>query len=74
MARCTYDSRSARIRVFRAFQHAGGTEGEREREREKKKRNGEWTAIHLLSADEVTGLFKDVVVGLGLGEFFLCCL
>ena len=58
-------SRSARIRAFRAFQRAGGAEGEREREREKKKRNGEWTAVHLLSADEVKGLFKDVVAGLG---------
>ena len=58
-------SRSARIRAFRAFQRAGGAEGEREREREKEKRNGEWTAVHLLSADEVKGLFKDVVAGLG---------
>ena len=58
-------SRSARIRAFRAFQHAGGAEGERERERETRKRNGKWTAVHFLSADEVKGLFKDVVVGLG---------
>ncbi|EDR06625.1 uncharacterized protein LACBIDRAFT_299595 [Laccaria bicolor S238N-H82] len=58
-------SRSARIRAFRAFQRAGGAEGERQRERETRKRNGEWTAVHLLSADEVKGLFKDVVAGLG---------
>ena len=56
-------SRSARIRAFRAFQRTGGAEGEREREKEK--RNGEWTAVHLLSAYEVKGLFKDVVAGLG---------
>ena len=47
-------------------------EGEREREREKKKRNGEWTAVHLLSADEVKGLFKDVVAGLGFLVSFSC--
>ena len=58
-------SRSARIRAFRAFQCAGGAEGERERERETRKRNGKWTAVHFLSADEVKGLFKDVMVGLG---------
>ena len=56
-------SRSARIRAFRAFQRAGGAEGERERET--RKRKGEWTAVHLLSADEVNGIFKDVVAGLG---------
>ena len=67
-------SRSARIRAFQAFQRAGGAEGEREREREreKKKRNGEWTAVHLLSADEVKGLFKDVVAGLGFLVSFSC--
>ena len=65
-------SRSARIRAFQAFQRTGGAEGEKEREREKKKRNGEWTAVHLLSADEVKGLFKDVMVGLGFLVSFSC--
>ena len=62
-------SRSARIRTFQAFQRVGSTEGKRERE--KKKRNGKWTAVHLLSADEVKGLFKDVVVGLGFLVLFV---
>jgi hypothetical protein len=68
-------SRSARIRAFRAFQRAGGAEGERERERETGTRTGEWTAVHLLSADEVKGLFKDVVAGLGFlvsSSFAVC--
>ena len=49
-------------------------ECEREREREKK-RHSEWTAVHLLSADEVKGLFKDVVAGLGFlvsSSFAVC--
>ncbi|KAJ6608301.1 kinase-like protein [Mycena sp. CBHHK59/15] len=60
-------SRSARIRAFREFQHA--TPEERERIREEMVRaSGDqpatWTAIHLLSAEEVKGLFRDVVEGL----------
>lgn len=67
-------SRSARIRAFRAMQRAPPAE----RERMKKElemsiaagqngaRSGKtnWTAVHLLSAEEVKGLFSDVVSGL----------
>ena len=82
-------SRSARIRAFRAFQHAtpeekermrgnwvgggaagagGGTDGDNSAAAAAARRRGggggEWTAVHLLSADEVKSLFKDVVEGL----------
>lgn len=71
-------SRSARIRAFRAYQHASPEEKERMRENWSMGlgtagTNGdnsaagmrkEWTAVHLLSADEVKSLFKDVVEGL----------
>ena len=52
-----------------------GAEGEWERERETRKRHGEWMAVHLLSADEVNGLFEDVVAGLGFlvsSSFAVC--
>lgn len=68
-------SRSARIRAFRAFQHASPEEKERMRgnwafglgaagDNPATSTRGEWTAVHLLSADEVKSLFKDVVEGL----------
>jgi hypothetical protein len=68
-------SRSARIRAFRAFQHASPEEKERmrtlglgvagtDRDNAAAGMRGEWTAVHLLSADEVKSLFKDVVEGL----------
>jgi hypothetical protein len=68
-------SRSARIRAFRAFQHASPEEKERMRafglgaagtdgDNPAARTRGEWTAVHLLSADEVKSLFKDVVEGL----------
>ena len=69
-------SRSARIRAFRAYQHASPEEKERMRgnwslgsagidgNNSAARTRGEWTAIHLLSADEVKSLFKDVVEGL----------
>jgi hypothetical protein len=74
-------SRSARIRAFRAFQHASPEEKERMREggaagdgadsaARSRGGRGEWTAVHLLSADEIKSLFKDVVEGLR----FLVCL
>lgn len=63
-------SRGARIRAFRAMQHAAPEERERLR-REMSglgmrggRNNVEWKPIHLLSADEVKSLFKDVVEGL----------
>lgn len=74
-------SRSARIRAFRAMQHAPPEERERmKRELEMSiaagqngARNGKtnWTAVHLLSAEEVKGLFSDVVSGLA---FLVKCL
>lgn len=71
-------SRAARIRAFRAYQHASPEEKERMREdwafadrppgkdgeNPGARMRGEWTAVHLLSADEVKSLFKDVVEGL----------
>jgi hypothetical protein len=70
-------SRSARIRAFRAFQHASPEEKERMRGNwgafglgagtdnpAAARTRGEWTAVHLLSAEEVKSLFKDVVEGL----------
>ncbi|KAJ7274919.1 kinase-like protein [Mycena rebaudengoi] len=60
-------SRAARIRAFRQFQRAPPEE--RERIRETMTRNTSdhpttWTAVHLLSAEEVKSLFRDVVEGL----------
>ncbi|KIM42420.1 hypothetical protein M413DRAFT_444837 [Hebeloma cylindrosporum] len=65
-------SRSARIRAFRAYQRAPPEEKERMR-REMEEAAGssasgaprtEWTPVHLLSAEEVKSLFRDVVEGL----------
>ncbi|KAI0945315.1 hypothetical protein AcW1_001562 [Taiwanofungus camphoratus] len=67
-------SRTARIRAFRALQRA--PPGERERLRRELGLGGvigdgasargpaDWKAVHLLSAEEVRGLFGDVVSGL----------
>lgn len=75
-------SRSARIRAFRAFQHASPEERERirafglgaastdNRDDSAARTRGEWTAVHLLSADEVKSLFKDVVEGLRFLVYF----
>ncbi|KAI0341488.1 kinase-like protein [Trametopsis cervina] len=64
-------SRSARIRAFRAMQHAPPEERERlRREMSGMGVNGsgknakEWKSIHLLSAEEAKSLFRDVVEGL----------
>lgn len=63
-------SRSARIRAFRALQRA--PPGERERLRRELGLDGggksggpaDWKAVHLLSAEEVRGLFGDIVSGI----------
>ncbi|KAJ7096638.1 kinase-like domain-containing protein [Mycena belliarum] len=60
-------SRSARIRAFREFQRAPPEQRERIREELARTRSSgrqTWTAVHLLSADEVKNLFRDVVEGL----------
>lgn len=64
-------SRSARIRAFRALQHASPEERERlKREavsaesKTSDKNATNWKAVHLLSAEEVRSLFRDVVEGL----------
>lgn len=64
-------SRSARIRAFRAMQHAAPEDKERMRERLGMTATGKdgkgkvsWKAVHLLSAEEVLGLFRGVVEGL----------
>jgi len=65
-------SRSARIRAFRAYQRAPPEEKEKMKKQMDTVFEGpsgnrgkeEWTAVHLLSADEVKSLFKDVVEGL----------
>ena len=57
-----FRSRSDRIRAFRAARY----QPEEERERRKAERiRGIRTAVHLLSAEEVKHLFRDVVSGLG---------
>ncbi|KAG5636247.1 hypothetical protein H0H81_008650 [Sphagnurus paluster] len=62
-------SRSARIRAFRQFQHASPAERERIRHQMQgaraKGRATTLKAVHLLSAEEVKSLFEDVVAGLG---------
>jgi hypothetical protein len=58
------DSRTGRIRAFRAFQRA--TPSERTQFRNRMSNNkASWTAVHLLSAAEVRSLFGDVADGLG---------
>lgn len=64
-------SRSARIRAFRAYQRASPEEKERMRRealiangKGARKRAQSLKAIHLLSAEEVKSLFRDVVEGL----------
>jgi len=69
-------SRAARIKAFRAYQKAPPEERERMRremesmmgggapEPAPARRRTEWTAVHLLSAQEVHSLFRDVVEGL----------
>ena len=57
-------SRSARIRAFRAMQRAAPSEASALRA--KLNHNGHsWTAVHLLSAEEVLGIFGGVAAGLG---------
>ncbi|KAI0646363.1 kinase-like protein [Trametes meyenii] len=68
-------SRTARIRAFRALQKASPEERERLRRemglnghgtqpREDRRGPADWKAVHLFSAEEVYGLFTDVVSGL----------
>ncbi|KAJ3744375.1 kinase-like domain-containing protein [Lentinula detonsa] len=66
-------SRSARIRAFRAFQRASPQEKERVRKEMQFQQSQStsapghqqtWTPVHLLSAEEVHSLFRDVVEGL----------
>ena len=62
-------SRSARIRAFRAMQRAAPPE--KQALRAKLNNNDHtWTAVHLLSAEEVLGIFGGVAAGLG----FLVCI
>jgi hypothetical protein len=57
-------SRSARIRAFRAMQRASPSE--KSSLRAKLNNNGHaWTAVHLLSTEEVLGIFGGVAAGLG---------
>ncbi|KAJ7886358.1 kinase-like domain-containing protein [Mycena leptocephala] len=63
-------SRSARIRAFREFQRSPPEQRERIRTELARSRSSgtnpaTWTAVHLLSAEEVKSLFRDVVEGLG---------
>ncbi|KAK0217432.1 kinase-like domain-containing protein [Armillaria nabsnona] len=60
-------SRSARIRAYRAFQRASPEEKERLRQRmsgQQPQGMQTWTAVHLLSPEEVKSIFTDVVEGL----------
>jgi hypothetical protein len=65
-------SRSARIRAFRAYQRAPPEEKERMRKKMEETTGAsasgasrtDWTPVHLLSAQEVKSLFRDVVEGL----------
>ncbi|KAK0477191.1 kinase-like protein, partial [Armillaria luteobubalina] len=60
-------SRSARIRAYRAFQRASPEEKERLRRRmsgQQPQGLQTWTAVHLLSPEEVKSIFTDVVEGL----------
>jgi len=57
-------SRSARIRAFRAMQRAAPSE--KQALRAKLNNNGHtWTAVHLLSAEEVLSIFGGIAAGLG---------
>ncbi|KII84615.1 hypothetical protein PLICRDRAFT_117648 [Plicaturopsis crispa FD-325 SS-3] len=64
------DDRAARIRAFRAIQRAPPDQREQLRREFDNRYNSSgsqkptWTAVHLLSAEEVHSLFRDVVEGL----------
>ncbi|KAG7446714.1 kinase-like protein [Guyanagaster necrorhizus] len=61
------NSRSARIRAYRAFQHASPEEKEQLRQHmngQARQGTQTWTAVHLLSPEEVKSIFTDVVEGL----------
>ena len=66
------NSRSARIKAFRALQRAPPAERERLRRElglaaesvPGGRAQADWKAVHLLSAEEVKSLFEDVVSGL----------
>lgn len=53
-------TKSARIRAFRAYQKAQG-EGQVHFDHQS---GPKWTAVHLLSAEEIFELFQDIVEGL----------
>jgi hypothetical protein len=53
------DTRSARIRAFRAAKAAHANQPDTPRRQE-----GTWKAVHLLGANEVNSLLRDVVDGL----------
>ena len=69
-------SRGARIRAYRAMQHAAPEERERLRRElgegvsPNHSGKGDLKAVHLLSAEEVKSLFQDVVEGLA---FLVSC-
>ena len=64
------NSRSARIRAFRAFQRASPKEREKMRmdmnvnANANRQNRPSWKAVHLMSAEEVRSLFGDIVGGL----------
>jgi len=58
-------SRSARIRAFRAMQRAAPSEKQAIRAKLNNIDGNTWTAVHLLSAEEVLGIFGGVAAGLG---------
>jgi len=69
-------SRSARIRAFRAMQRAAPSEKQAIRAKlnnnDGNNDGNTWTAVHLLSAEEVLGIFGGVAAGLGFLVRTIC--
>lgn len=65
-------SRSARIRAFRAMQRATPSEKPALRAKLINNDGNSWTAVHLLSAEEVLGIFGGVAAGLGFLVRIIC--
>ena len=65
-------SRSARIRAFRAMQRAAPSEKQALRAKLNNNDGNTWTAVHLLSAEEVLGIFGGVAAGLGFLVRMIC--
>ena len=60
------------FRAFRAMQRAAPSEKQALRAKLNNNDGNTWTAVHLLSAEEVLGIFGGVAAGLGFSVRIIC--